>query len=723
MSLHDIYYAFPEAAYLILVSLILAGLLLYLYYYRKKQLTKFTSPKLLNSLSVPHSDFIYFVKALALCFAWIAATFALMQPMGYGKYPEELQKKIKKGPGRQLKPHNVIFLLDVSDSMTVKDNTENVSRLQLAKEIGDQIISRLAGQSIALDAFTSQVTELSPLTTDYLFVRQMLRQAQINEGGVPGTDLLQALTVMRTNYLAKDPDVLKTLILLTDGGDTLYETLIGTEKEKRKQAIVDLVKDGDKFQYRVFTIGVGSKQGQPIPKIAFEGKPVISAVQEDLLKQISQDGRGRYYFANDIGMLDLARDLISQMGQDPQYVDGKGFQQDQSAASENLIHKLYFQLPLGIAILLLAGTLFLPNQFARRIKAVSSALLIIAVSLPAVGSADSMTLMNEAKVYIDVEEYSQAREIYQNLLQGTLTPWQRAVVLYDLGTSFLLEKQWDQAIAVLNSVPVDDYPSPLLRYRVKYNTILAFIGKAQALTNKPQEAIKILTQAMKVIPSTETTHCDLEKAEGYSECSEVKNLTLLKDYIKQQLAVMLEKKTSDAILNSSFQEGLPLLLRGVNESFLYLDFLSQSKLREETELRNKFQQFFVKQSREWLKLWNFLRTKIPEAGREKRVELYTTAEKAFVQGNQLMEEGQFLESRKAYEASSAALKALLAMPPPPAPPPPPSKPAEKPTEAAAPKLQEMKPDEQVLQLMLQMEQDDRLQAPQPTIQKKELRPW
>lgn len=366
MSLHDIYYNFPQAAYLMPIVFLFLILLIALQRYRQHQLEKFASPKLQSAMVVPHSEIIYWCKVLALCIVWIAATYALMQPMGYGEYPEGLRSKssMKGFGGRQRKPQNVILLLDASTSMSVPDASGNVRRLDFAKDIADQIISKLDGQTIALHAFTSETSQLSPLTTDYLFVRLMLRQLRINEVGVPGTDFKETLSEIRKLYFAEETSPTTDLVVLSDGGDTLLESLQGTEREGRLKEILDLVSDGEKNHYRVFTVGMGSRQGMSIPGITFEGKQVISAVDEELLKQVSLTGRGKYYFANDFSSLDLSSSLAAAIKQDTQYMSGEAL--EQQGKPNNLIHRLYFQIPLAIAILFFTWIILFPNRYALR---------------------------------------------------------------------------------------------------------------------------------------------------------------------------------------------------------------------------------------------------------------------------------------------------------------------------------------------------------------------
>lgn len=357
MNLQDLVYLWPKAAYLLFILVLLVILFVTLFLYRKRQLETYAEPALLSKLMIPRIDFLFWIKAIAFGLTWILATLALMQPVSYGEYPEELRKK-GSGSVRQLKPHDVILLIDASASMSVKDTREGISRFDKAKEIADQIISKLNGDNVALHTFTSEPIQISPLTLDYLFVRLVLQQIQINEGGAEGTDLQAALSGMRKLYFDRPDSTQKTLILISDGGDTRYETTTGPAQAQRLDAILASITDAKKENLIVYTIGVGSEHGATIPGITYEGKPVTSALDSTLLKAL-----GIYFPAYEYEAMNIANAIIKEMNQKSEYVT-------EQTKTDNLIHTLYYQIPLGIAILLLAMALLLPDNFYKRTKTI-----------------------------------------------------------------------------------------------------------------------------------------------------------------------------------------------------------------------------------------------------------------------------------------------------------------------------------------------------------------
>lgn len=364
MNLQNIIYAYPQNALFILFFPIIIVLYSMLLYYRKTRLSHFANSTILSVLMQPRSKEIFLAKTFALCAVWICSCIALMQPMSYGYYmPETLAVK-KPSTQQTLKkrqPHHVILLMDASASMSITDGRGNTSRLNAAKEIADALISHLDGQSVALYAFTTEPMELAPLTTDYLFVRMMLKQLQINEGGIPGTSLIKALSVMRQRYFLTPPVILKTLIIFSDGGDTLIESLQGKEKEKALSTLLETVEGSASHHVNVVTIGVGSTLPREVPGITFEGKPVPSALDATLLQAISQKAGGNYFDSNKLSVMELATKLASSIKEQTPEVQDTSQQQTIDSSANELIHDLYFQVPLGLAILLLSSFLLLPD--------------------------------------------------------------------------------------------------------------------------------------------------------------------------------------------------------------------------------------------------------------------------------------------------------------------------------------------------------------------------
>lgn len=369
----DLTYDFPQAAFLGLAGFIILFLCWQLYLYRQNALKSLADPLVLQSTLIPRSTLTYWTKSICLVLIWVMAVLALMEPKGNGRYPDEFlpNKNTSKTPEQpatvRRRAHDIILLLDASASMAVPDSRNGVTRLDFAKEIADQIVGRMNGESVALDAFTSQVSQLSPSTMDYLFVRLMIRQTEINEGNVPGTDIKAALEEVRKRYFVQTPK-LKTLILLSDGGDTEMEALQGEQKEQRVQSMVDLVGNAASLNLRVYTIGMGTKKGGAVPDVTYHGQEVDSFLEDELLRKLARRGRGEYFYANSMSSLEIADEIFKSMRQDNPYLEESMVLKPAASFGKNLAYDLYFQLPLGLAILLLMYVMLYPDVEIARVR-------------------------------------------------------------------------------------------------------------------------------------------------------------------------------------------------------------------------------------------------------------------------------------------------------------------------------------------------------------------
>lgn len=364
MNLKDVRSIFPEAAYLLFLLIPIVLLLWSYWRYRVRMAGIYADRDLQPNVAFLPSKGVFIEKAMALCLAWVFAVLALMQPISYGYYPEQAAKGIQKKSSMQRKPHHLIFLLDASASMLVKDMRDGRARLDFAKEAAEGIVRKLDGESVALEAFTSDATPLSPLTPGYFFVLSQIKHMQVNEGNSAGTDLLKALQEVERSYFLDKAVVKTTLILLTDGEDTRLEFSQGLDKQNREREIAGFMANAKNKGVETIVIGTGTKQGGFVPGITYEGKKVVSRLNEELLQKISRSAGGRYVYANAFAAINLGEMIAKELNRQSisqQSVEKTSVFEPQ----DNLVHARYFQIPLFLAILLLAGALLLPENRAR----------------------------------------------------------------------------------------------------------------------------------------------------------------------------------------------------------------------------------------------------------------------------------------------------------------------------------------------------------------------
>jgi von Willebrand factor type A domain len=365
-------FAHPRSAIWFVGLAVLALCYIALRRYRGSRMRSLKETGFLQSLLLVPTRWRTVLAPVLIALCWTGAVLALMGPRGKAEplasdgeaFEEEIVGQNEDAELLvQRKAHDVVFLLDASASMAVSDTRTGATRLELAKEIIDETVSHLSGQSAGLYAFTSEVASLVPPTVDYLYLRLMARKAGINEGDAAGTDLMEAFETLMRRFGGSPRNC--TLVLLTDGGDTRLEVAEGEERTKQMEAILSRV---DGKGVRVYTVGLGSHGGAVIPGIEFDGEPVHSTLDEELLRAVAQTGRGDYYFADDGSALSLAETLVQRIETDDLYEDEttqmESVEVERMKESDEPLwsYTNYFQIPIALAALFIGIELGLPER-------------------------------------------------------------------------------------------------------------------------------------------------------------------------------------------------------------------------------------------------------------------------------------------------------------------------------------------------------------------------
>lgn len=219
------------------------------------------------------------LKALALLAAFAFAIFALSRP----QWGMEKKKVERKGV-------DVIFLLDTSLSMLAQDTKP--SRIEKAKIEIKSFVKKLKGDRIGIVAFAGSSFLQCPLTLDYSAFFLFLDAITVGYIPDPGSSLAEAMDNAFRSYQTGDKKH-RVLIIFSDG-EFHSEDLQGTYKKARQEGIV------------IYSIGLGTKEGEPIPLkseggkvVAYKkddsGKVVITKLEETSLATIAQETGGLYF--------------------------------------------------------------------------------------------------------------------------------------------------------------------------------------------------------------------------------------------------------------------------------------------------------------------------------------------------------------------------------------------------------------------------------------------
>jgi len=250
---------------------------------------------------------------------------------------------------------DVVLVLDTSGSMATPDVTP--SRFFLARQALLSLVARLEGDRIALVAFEGEAYPLVPLTLDADAVGLFLETVEPGIVPAPGTSLGTGLAKGLEAFVDKDRRN-KAMVLVSDGEDLAGEVEEAVRRAKQAGVVV-------------FTVGVGTEAGQPVPDLDPDGRlvgykhdeagnPVVSRLEMSTLEAIARGTGGQAFRITpaDTSLSGLAAAL-------------EGMEQKALAREFSYRRKERFQLPLAIGLGLVALALMLP--LPRRSRAASLA--------------------------------------------------------------------------------------------------------------------------------------------------------------------------------------------------------------------------------------------------------------------------------------------------------------------------------------------------------------
>jgi len=221
-------------------------------------------------------------KQALLVLAYIFLVFAAARP--------QIGTKLEEVPRKGI---DLVICLDLSNSMYAEDIKPN--RFAKAKYEIQSFINGLKGDRVAIVVFAGDAFLLCPLTGDYSAASMLLDSASPDMFPEQGTNIPRALEVARNAFVDKERKH-KAILLVTDG-----ESHEGDLEDQIKK----LVEDGIK----VYTVGIGSPAGVPIPErnaygnlIGYkkdkDGNVVTTVLDEATLQRISLETGGRYFRAS-----------------------------------------------------------------------------------------------------------------------------------------------------------------------------------------------------------------------------------------------------------------------------------------------------------------------------------------------------------------------------------------------------------------------------------------
>lgn len=280
------------------------------------------------SLSRPGLKFLFFALAYASLIVGVANP--------------QIGTKIEEG---KREGADLMILLDVSNSMLAGDLAPN--RLENAKRALSQLIDNLHNDRIGIIIFAGEAYVQLPITTDHSAAKLFLNNINTDIVPTQGTAIGAAIEMGMKSFNFVN-GTSKAMILMTDG-------------ENHEDDAVSAAKGASAKDVVIHVIGLGLPEGAPVPiykngkPVGFHtdetGKTVVSKLNEEMCKEISQAGEGVYVRASNANSgLNIVMDQVNKM--EKKTYDSKTFKNYEDR----------FQFFVGFALLLLVLEFFISNR-------------------------------------------------------------------------------------------------------------------------------------------------------------------------------------------------------------------------------------------------------------------------------------------------------------------------------------------------------------------------
>lgn len=252
------------------------------------------------------------------------------------QYPKQVQQVQRQGV-------DVLLVMDVSRSMLARDLAP--SRMDKARQLTARLIDRLRNDRVGVVLFAGRAYLQMPLTTDHAAAKMYVQSASPESVPTQGTVIGEALQVAMNALGTSTEKKFKTIVLITDGEDHDDQALEMAQRLSEEGVLLH-------------TVGVGTPQGSTLidpatqqQKMDPEGRPVISRLNEPVLRELAQAARGVYLRLDDTE--EAVKAILAQVD---------AMEKKAIADPTSIRYRSFFQWFLGLALILLVADVFLSER-------------------------------------------------------------------------------------------------------------------------------------------------------------------------------------------------------------------------------------------------------------------------------------------------------------------------------------------------------------------------
>ena len=389
---------------------------------------------------------------------------------------------------------DLFICLDVSLSMKAEDIKP--SRLDKAKRDISALLQKLSGDRVGLIIFAGDAFVQFPLTSDYSAADLFLSAVDVDAVPVPGTVIASAIQMALKSF-ETDLPTQKAIVLVTDGENTEGDVL-------------GAVEDAKKAHVRIYTIGMGTPDGTPIPIYNAQGQQVdykrdesgnivLTKLDEATLQQIAAATGGSYRRATSGG---------NEI--DDVYKELEKLTKTEFGAKQVTGYESRYQYPLALAVVLLLLEVVLSERRGKMMMMIkrfmpSAALLPLMVLLPlSFSHAQSVrSHVQDGNSIYKKGKYNDAEVSYRKALQKD--PASHAAK-FDLGDALYKEQRYEEAMREYNAAAAMSKSNDA-KASSFYN-----LGNSFFQANKLPQSIEAYKRALALNPNDEDTRYNLQLA-------------------------------------------------------------------------------------------------------------------------------------------------------------------------------------------------------------------
>lgn len=265
-------FAYPKYLYLLALVPVFVLLFMAARAARRAKIRRFGRPDVVAALMPDASRYTPAIKTTLAMIALVALVIMIARPRAGAREQQETSAGIE-----------VMIAFDVSNSMLASstDRPDGVSRLDRARLLLEKLVDRLDNDKVGLVIFAGQSKMQLPLTADFYTAKMYLNELDPSLISYQGTDISTAIK-MAMNGFSPAEDMHKAIILITDAED-------------HEGAAIETARLAAENGIQIDVIGLGTPQGQLLPGFSNpDGSPAVTALNENLAKDIASAGNGIY---------------------------------------------------------------------------------------------------------------------------------------------------------------------------------------------------------------------------------------------------------------------------------------------------------------------------------------------------------------------------------------------------------------------------------------------